>query len=1033
MWLIPGHRNSCTGPNDIHLLAVDFIAKHSDMRAGGSQVNKLPWIALRLFLPLVLISIPSLGLAQAVIWRNDWTVVSPPTLESNLSSTPFVFSPDGEVLMRASSRTDQDDQFTRFNSAGAVRWRVNIGDEGFTDSGAMLANSDGSAFVVTQGGASLARIESDGTVSWTDFVSANFLAAPSSQVLAVLGCDSLVAMNATTGQLIWQYSFVNATYQCASTGLATDAGGDVYASFSIYPQVTGAYETHVLKFDANGNVLWEDVQSAAGQMQVIGVGANQVYLTTGSSVEPALVQAIDTESGAVLWGVSAAYGLGLAGSPLEVLVGSAAGLQRLNAQDGSARWSQPAVGGGYFNSFIGSSDSVVIGLTKVDASTGSIIWTAVLPSMDAYNNPLFYFASGLLADASFGFVGSPYLYGTAPVVQRVDPASGELLSPVPIEPAAQGVIADNAIADPQTIVSVVPVATDAGIEIAVRAVNASDGSSRWDTTDSSLPFGYGLNSDLAGVSFGIVGANDAAAVLVSGTFAGSYNSGAAWVGAFDLTTGALRWSQLLSNPLEQQGSTSTFEPLSDPAGNVIVAYATTTTISDGEPPPTVQLQLSILKLSAVDGSVLWRHDDIFPSDNHPTYPQTIVMSGSNVLVAGGPFTSPYALSTILELSGEDGSVVWSSSALYSANFGSGSVLSVYPVDDGNVVITGADGWAKLDSTTGATIWSNVAGCANCAFGPGALVLPGGDLFYTSQTDNKLSFVVLPGSPGATPLFSSPDQADLNITQSNGFGQNLDSSGNIWLRVNRQYLYGAFIAYLAKVDPRAGTFTSQQAIFTNSRDPLLQSLSTFPLAAPENNQLLGISFTNNPPQPVTTGIVLDDTTISANGDLAVQFATDQASASTGQMVGFDLSVTYTGDAPIAGAKLIADFPWIGRAVNLVCATQAASNCEIDPRADTVVATFDMQSGGRIEVTGQFRDTGGNDPAILAAIVSGPSGLKELNTLNNGVRASVNQSLFANGFESTTPQGAPRYPITGVNSLLKNAPSVQADQRISARLH
>jgi hypothetical protein len=60
---------------------------------------------------------------------------------------------------------------------------------------------------------------------------------------------------------------------------------------------------------------------------------------------------------------------------------------------------------------------------------------------------------------------------------------------------------------------------------------------------------------------------------------------------------------------------------------------------------------------------------------------------------------------------------------------------------------------------------------------------------------------------------------------------------------------------------------------------------------------------------------------------------------------------------------------------------------------------MQPGGRIDLTGQIRDTGGNDPAVLAAIVAGPVGLNELNTLDNGVRTQVNQSLFANGFEST----------------------------------
>jgi PQQ-like domain len=801
----------------------------------------------------------------------------------------------------------------------------------------------------------------------------------------------------------WEYSFANARNQCTSTGLVADANGDVYASFSIYPETTSAYEVHLLKFDPNGNVLWEDVQFVGGEMQVIGVGATQVYFTTGSFAQSQLVQAIDGESGSIVWSVNAAYGLGMAGSPAEVLVESSAGVQRLNALDGSARWAQPAVAIGFLNFFLnGSTGSVVIGLNQVDANTGAVTWTAALPSYDANGNALYYFAGGPLADGSFAYAGSSYLDGAAPVVERVDSTSGFLLGPISISSAAQGVIAESVIANAQTIASVVPVATGAGIALDLRAVNANDGSLRWETSVTSLPFGYGPGSDLAGVNFGIVGADDAAAVLVSGTFANHYNSGAAWVGAFDLSTGVQRWGQLLSNVADEQGPTTTYDPISDPAGNVIVAYATTITVPAGFPPPNAQSQLSVVKLSAVDGSVLWRHDDIFPFAYEQTWPQTITMLGSNILVAGGPFASPYASSTVLALSGDDGSVSWSSNVLYWPTSPGNSVLGTYPVDDGNVIVTGPTGWAKLDAQTGATIWANVPQCAQpCGFGGGALVLPGGDLLVTGETNNRLDFVLVPGSAGAAPVYWYPDQDDQNLNYSSGSNLVIDSNGNIWARVNRQYLYGEFIAYLAKIDPRAGTFMSEQALFTNNRDPLLQSLPTSPLAAPENNQLLGATFTIEPPQPITTGADLIDTTITANGDLDVQFATDQASASTGQMVGFDLSVTYSGDAPISGATLIADFPWVGRAANLVCTTQSASNCAIDPRASTVLATFDILPGGRIDVTGQMRDTGGSDPAILGAIVSGPIGLNELNTLNNSVRASVNQSLFANGFELTPP--------------------------------
>jgi hypothetical protein len=976
-------------------------------------VTKLPWIALRLALPLALSANPTLGAAQALIWNNGWTVQAPPALQHNIYSSselqlqaPVSISPDGEVVIREASQSTLDDQFVRFSSTGAVRWRVNLGNEGSTwdpVQGAMVANPDGSAFVATQEGAALARIESNGTITWSDSIDTVFLASASTQVVEVQGCNSVVALDALLGQSLWEYSFANSTGQCAASGLMTDATGNAYAEFSVTLVASNPMmsEVHLLKFDPNGKMLWEQVQLTPNSVQLVGLGATRVYLNLDAGYSQLSVQALSTGDGSVAWTSNGAAGLGMAGTPAELFVSSSAGVQRLASSDGSPRWTQAVFNSGTsstVSAFSGFSDYAIVGASQVDANTGTVNWTAALPTADASGNYLFYIASGLLADGSIVFAASPIAGAAPPVFQRVNSASGALRGQIPVESGAQGILAESIVADPQTIAATVPVWTQAGLALRLRALNSSDGSLRWETVDDSLQ-ATGFNG---APYFGIVGANDALAVAIGGTLGNT--GGAAWVGAYDMSTGAQRWTQFFDDFLDMQGPTVLSDPIADTDGNVIAAYATTITYPHGYPPtpPMPQGQLSIVKLSAVDGSLLWRHDDILPQIQDQTMPQSISMLGSDVLVWGGPFAAPYATSSMLRLSGKDGSVVWSSNVFYTVYHDYGSVFGAYPVGDGTIVVTGEGGWASVDAQTGATIWSNAqpAVCVgNCQSGGGTTVLPDGDLVSVGQNNSTVQIAVLPGTANATPVYWSPDQADRNLTQSFGYTVNVDSSGNVWTRIARHYLYDAEIAYLAKVDPTTGSLTSQQAMFTTSRDPLLQSLSPIPLAAPEANSMMAVSYNNDPTAPETSGDSLIDTTITANGNLSIQFITDRASAAPGQLVAFQLTAMYSGDAPIAGAKLIADFPWVGHAVGLTCVTQSASNCVIDVRADTIVATFDMQPGGSIELTGQIRDTGGNDPAVLAAIVAGPMGLNELNTLDNSVRTNVNQSLFANGFEST----------------------------------
>ena len=63
---------------------------------------------------------------------------------------------------------------------------------------------------------------------------------------------------------------------------------------------------------------------------------------------------------------------------------------------------------------------------------------------------------------------------------------------------------------------------------------------------------------------------------------------------------------------------------------------------------------------------------------------------------------------------------------------------------------------------------------------------------------------------------------------------------------------------------------------------------------------------------------------------------------------------------------------------------------------LTATFDVQSGGSVDISGQLRVGVSSNPQ-LHALVAGPIGLNELDTSDNGMSVLIDQSIFKDGFE------------------------------------
>src|SRR5262249_33772356 len=141
-----------------------------------------------------------------------------------------------------------------------------------------------------------------------------------------------------------------------------------------------------------------------------------------------------------------------------------------------------------------------------------------------------------------------------------------------------------------------------------------------------------------------------------------------------------------------------------------------------------------------------------------------------------------------------------------------------------------------------------------------------------------------------------------------------------------------------------------------------------------------------------------TEVTAHGDMTVAISTDATQARPGASVSFRATATYTGDAPISGATLVALLPWRGGVGDAVCTTSSATNCVLDVRSGNVRATVDAAPGGSVEVTGHVLALPlSTDTATLYAKAYGPVGLAEPETKNNFAETTVVESLFANGFD------------------------------------
>lgn len=945
---------------------------------------------------LIVLALPISAMAQSVIWSSPWTVRAAPWVLPNsfvaTGSPAFVstaMAADGDVLIGGVS-FNQDFRIDRVSSNGDIRWSAYAPNDFdyWSGVGAMLPTADGGAFV-TMGDPQytsntlLVRIGPDGSILWLSEESAWSLAMPTQQTVVTAGYGAVTEFDAITGAVLWQY--VNNNVLPAS--VATDGAGNVFA------EVGNGTGVDAIGLDSIGQIHWQVTvdNTTTADDKAVAVSSGLVFLNTSSGV---LV--LHSDDGSTAWNATQAMVVAMAGSPAEPIVVGNGSIQRLAAADGHAVWTQTFSGSVSFASF--TDGEILVGsgntLTALDPDTGAVLWPATIPAQDGNGHSLQLLTAGTDGGSNIDAVASAG-YGEPLFLQPIDSQTGQLqTSPAITAMTTEGVYAADSVEEDSGHIASVALDLNAGTpEIRVRRLDSSTGATLWESVQAldglSTPAFPAIASG-SGMIVAVVAEN-------RGSESSSSSHGFTWVGAFDGQTGNLRWQRILQDPGTQylgQQYTHASAPIVDPAGDTYVAYGTNISCATNQDPNCTNAQQTLVKLAAADGSTLWRFDNASPGPQYQVFPQDFTLSGDDVVV-NGPFSGALYSHDAIDLSGSDGSLRWTSDA-----FGGGGQGWFLSAPDGSLIGISANNWVKADAASGAVAWTNSRiAPLPCKTGCNIydqVVAPNGDYFAAGEADLMPFVDFLPAVQGG---IEKQWRLDSAYTGLRSFVTRIasDTAGNIWLKLHRHFRHGAAgIDFLAQLDPSSGTVLSQQALAGFSEFPFAeQSIPSF-LSAPENNRLEAFTYASGPPTSSTSGVALLDTTMHTTGDLSIRVMADHAVAHPDDTIGFHVVATYSGNGPITGAHIIADPSGLGLPTGLACASQSAANCAVSSPLGIVNASFDIQPGGQVDISGQITVSKAPGQLILPALVYGPIGLGEHDTLNNFYALSLADEIFADGF-------------------------------------
>lgn len=926
------------------------------------------------------------GIASAeTVWQNDWTYQAPPAFSRHVAGyTSVDFAADGAVVIGGVNQSLAEFQTSRLGNDGSVRWSANFdyfGSGDYYASSALVADDDGGAFVSLAESypPKIARFDASGNLSWTRHALAKRLVKLPGTRLAAFNCSELIVLDGSNGDVLWRKGIPRPS-SCSPSDedVLSDGTGTIYLSYV----ANGTLVSIRLNPDGTQAGTLATIPTGGLNAYVIGLAGAHIYYQIGSEL-----RSYQLSDGMLSWAVDIGAGNGATlsadANPEPIVIGSSV-IQRLRAANGSLIWGRAFSNISLFSVVQGA---VVFradeNLVKLDSGTGATAWTSSLPNVDASGHTIVWQRLGGLANNTLTGVGNlnygPGVVLPKLVLQPIDFSNGALLTEASVQDVSQGLLGTS-VADGNQAVSAAFALTPFASQLRVRSVDTASGSTQWEST-RDIPLG---SQGFSTIYTPDVAVGDSAIAVVSTlTLPAFPNSpyGALQIDLFDRATGSAVWSSQLHEV--EQGESRTWGPKLDADGNVYVDIETS--IPCGFDSRCGYHRL--YKLSKLDGAVLWSRDDA--RGNYEIF-------GNDVLMPSSSFD---ATASLRRLSGTDGSEIWATSELTGDVAGSGT-YGLIRLDDQHVNLLGSMHNAKINVASGATVWSVVNQPYNCA--PtcsvnDGIILSNGDLFqvgeggsvpYLRRVHNDGSGTVEEWHPSGNPallrsnltrIWKAPS-GDLQVT----LAQTLRSTG----------VYLGFIAHLDPVNGNLSGFQSRGAFPVDEGSS--GSLFSF-MDAPSENEVLYGSLRQSPTLPTTTSTGLFDTTVTTHGDLVASLSLDDDNPSAGGSLGFHLTVSYSGDQALVGAHLIASLPGHGSAGPLDCSVMSAGNCVTDARFGGINASFDIQPGGSVTISGELLDLESAEQGWIGVGTYGPTSLSEPDTINNLARAAVIQSLFRDGFE------------------------------------
>lgn len=941
----------------------------------------------------------SIAFAQTPVWRQDWTVSTPPTMATGLFATeqasgPFTvrFADNGDLLMSTLSYAGGDSHVFRYGADGHYLWAVNLAaDEGY-EVPLPYPASDGGGFVVTERNDSLVGIDAEGKFKWTRRVPAKLMATLPGNAIAVATCKRVTVLDGISGNMRWQARLPESPPNCSMTELLADGNANLFATLrnDSYCDANGS---RLLKFDTNGQQLWRfDV--AGESARLVGVDAGHAYLAT-----PTRQMAIDTASGKLIWQSTfeLVHSLFVPGNPVLLVAIAADAVSGIDAVSGALLWTQAVVVSDIAevvgNAVLVNTSS---GLVKLDAVTGFVQWTMPLPENDAYGHIVdSWIALGGLKDGAFLAIGRATAPGAQPppVVQRINFLDGQLLAELSLPAILQGRFpAKHLFAGKVIALGVEPDAYATRYRLS--STDASNGSELW--TRLELPFDSGLVNSSYRPGFQITAAND---TIVATVDEGGYPKSDVAVSAWQLADGERLWQTPLRPAFENWFNSGISAPKINAGSDVLLSLVTRIECL----PPEYCARTVVYKLDGNDGLIDWQYaqDYVWQGPEPPYLTAPVFTEFADDVIAVGRWGS------LVRLDGTSGLVEWTADT-----FDFGLTPSLHATADGNVIAVGYSRWGKIDASTGLLIWSGVSPIQTChPYHCSVLkttLLANGDLLQVgSRSENsgaRTPFVALLHADGTGSsevwFLDSGSASSISI-----LSVEIDALGEIWMGIREQRSGIPFVMYyLARFDLATQTLQARQSLGLRPYNALAVSeVSYLSFGAPVADRLLAANYTRQSPLPVTDGVVLLDSAIKAHGNLSIETRLAEGPVMPGESASFNVRVDYSGDGAVDSAQVAISLPWGSTIAGLGCLSTSPGTCKLRTASGDIQATFAIAPNGRVDIRGELQVLDGDDPEpTLSAVVQGSIGLMESDTTDNFSLARIVQSIFHDGFDISAPR-------------------------------